>query len=95
MRGRSTDRDRPSRSRPAASPARGRAFVAGRPPAVTPWKTVSVAATSCLDANAASTTAIVLGDAAAAWLEERGLPARLAAEDGRVMTVNGWPEEVP
>jgi FAD:protein FMN transferase len=64
-------------------------------PAVTPWKTVSVAATSCLDANAASTAAIVLGDSAAAWLEERGLPARLAAEDGRVMTVNGWPEEVP
>ncbi len=64
-------------------------------PAVTPWKTVSVAAASCLHANAASTAAIVLGDAAPAWLEQRGLPARLAAEDGTVATINGWPGDAP
>ncbi len=63
-------------------------------PAATPWKTVSVAAASCVHANAASTAAIVLGDLAPAWLEERGLPARLAAEDGTVATINGWPAEV-
>jgi thiamine biosynthesis lipoprotein len=62
-------------------------------PADTPWRTVSVAAGSCVDANAASTAAVVLGDRAPAWLEEARLPARLAAEDGRVTTVAGWPAE--
>ena len=60
-------------------------------PAVTPWRTVSVAAASCVQANAASTAAIVLGQEATAWLENAKLPARLAAEDETVVTVNGWP----
>ena len=60
-------------------------------PAVTPWRTVSVAAACCVEANAASTAAIVLGGSALGWLERRRLPARLAAEDGAVATVNGWP----
>jgi thiamine biosynthesis lipoprotein len=64
-------------------------------PAVTPWRTVSVAASSCVRANAASTAAIVLGESATAWLEHARLPARLAAEDGAVATVNGWPAEAP
>jgi FAD:protein FMN transferase len=64
-------------------------------PADTPWRTVTVAAPSCVDANAASTAAIVLGDGAHAWLAEAGLPARLAAEDGCVTTVAGWPKEMP
>jgi thiamine biosynthesis lipoprotein len=61
--------------------------------AETPWRTVSVAAASCVDANAASTAAIVLGDDAPAWLERRRLPARLAREDGARVRVAGWPEE--
>ena len=60
-------------------------------PAVTPWRTVSVAGASCVQANAASTAAIVLGESATAWLEEASLPARLVAADGAVTTVNGWP----
>jgi FAD:protein FMN transferase len=64
-------------------------------PADTPWRTVSVAAASCVEANAASTAAIILGDRAPAWLAEAGLPARLAAEDGRVTTMAGWPKEMP
>jgi FAD:protein FMN transferase len=64
-------------------------------PAVTPWRTVTVAARSCVDANAASTAAIVLGDAAPPWLESRGLPARLAGEDGETVTVCGWPADTP
>ncbi len=55
------------------------------------WRTVSVAAASCLDANTASTAAVVLGAAAPRWLAERGLPARLVADDGRMRTVAGWP----
>jgi thiamine biosynthesis lipoprotein len=62
-------------------------------PAAGPWTTVSVAAASCLDANAASTAAVVLGEAAPEWLSDRRLPARLAQADGRVLTVAGWPEE--
>jgi FAD:protein FMN transferase len=64
-------------------------------PATTPWRTVTVAAESCVLANAASTAAIVLGDAAPTWLEQWGVPARLAAEDGTVAAVNGWPAEHP
>jgi thiamine biosynthesis lipoprotein len=61
-------------------------------PAITPWQTVSVAAASCVDANVASTAAIVLGDTATVWLAERALPARLVANDGGVVHVGGWPE---
>ena len=62
-------------------------------PAATPWRTVSVAAESCLTANVASTAAIVLGAGAASWLAGRGLPARLVAQDGAVVRVGGWPVE--
>jgi FAD:protein FMN transferase len=59
----------------------------------TGWRTVSVAAATCLDANTASTAAVVLRAAAPAWLAERGLPARLVAEDGTVHAVAGWPDD--
>jgi FAD:protein FMN transferase len=62
-------------------------------PAVTPWRTVSVAAASCVDANTASTAAIVLGEVAPEWLAARRLPARLVREDGEVVRVAGWPDE--
>jgi thiamine biosynthesis lipoprotein len=62
-------------------------------PAAGNWRTVSVAAADCVDANAASTAAIVHGDAAVSWLAERGLPARLVARDGTVATTGGWPVE--
>jgi len=62
-------------------------------PAATPWRTVSVAAASCLDANAASTAAVVRGAAAADWLAGQRLPARLVSSDGAVRTVAGWPED--
>jgi thiamine biosynthesis lipoprotein len=55
------------------------------------WRTVTVAADSCLDANTASIAAIVLGADAPDWLAERGLPARLVALDGRVTRTPGWP----
>jgi thiamine biosynthesis lipoprotein len=58
-----------------------------------PWRTVSVTAASCLDANTASTAAIVLGKAAPAWLEANALPARLVAHDGTVRHVAGWPAD--
>jgi len=60
-------------------------------PATGHWRTVSVAAASCVDANTASTAAIVRGGPAAAWLEEQHLPARLVARDRTVHTVGRWP----
>ena len=42
-------------------------------PAATPWRTATVAARSCVEANTASTAAIVLGEAAAGLA--RGRPA--------------------
>ncbi|MGH2855635.1 MAG: FAD:protein FMN transferase [Solirubrobacteraceae bacterium] len=62
-------------------------------PARTPWRTVSVAAASCVDANIASTAAVVLGAQAVAWLSRRRLPARLVHLDGSAVHVAGWPEE--
>lgn len=57
------------------------------------WRTVSVVAKSTVDANTASTAAVVLGDAAPSWLAERGLPARLVGVGGDVVTTPGWPRE--
>ena len=59
-------------------------------PAAPVWRAVTVAAGSCLDANAAATAAVVLGGGAVRWLEGTGLPARLVAVDGEVVTVGGW-----
>ncbi len=56
-----------------------------------PWRTVTVVARSCVDANTASTAAIVRGADASAWLATVGLPARLVANDGHVIRVAGWP----
>jgi thiamine biosynthesis lipoprotein len=61
-------------------------------PVDSPWRTVTVAARSCVAANTASTAAIVLGESAPRWLAARGLPARLVAHDGSVVRVGGWPE---
>jgi FAD:protein FMN transferase len=60
-------------------------------PVVGPWRTVSVAAASCVDANIASTTAIVRGASAPTWLSEQRLPARLVSRTGSVRLVGGWP----
>ncbi|HET7420653.1 MAG TPA: FAD:protein FMN transferase [Candidatus Dormibacteraeota bacterium] len=60
-------------------------------PAHTPWAMVSVAAASCLEANAASTAALILGDEAPAWLDRLGLPARLVrVGGGGVEYTGGW-----
>ena len=60
-------------------------------PATARWAAVTVAAGSCLDANIASCAAILLGDEAPGWLEQRRLPARLVDRDGGVRCVAGWP----
>lgn len=61
-------------------------------PAEEVWRTVSVAAATCLDANIASTTSVIRGERAPTWLSGLGLPARLVRRDGGVTVVNGWPD---
>jgi thiamine biosynthesis lipoprotein len=63
-------------------------------PARTPWQTVTVAAATCIDANIASTTGLVLGDEAVEWLDSRGLPARIVAADGSIVCTGGWSPEL-
>jgi thiamine biosynthesis lipoprotein len=57
------------------------------------WRTVSVAAGTCVDANTVSTATIVRGQRVWPWLRGTGLPARLVYEDGRVFTAGGWPRD--
>jgi thiamine biosynthesis lipoprotein len=59
------------------------------------WRTVSVAAASCVDANIASTAAVIRSERAAGWLAGLGLPARLVRHDGTTITIAGWPAQEP
>jgi thiamine biosynthesis lipoprotein ApbE len=62
-------------------------------PAETCWRTVSVAATSCLEANIASTASVILGTRAPQWLDGFGLAARLVTTAGFSVSVGGWPSD--
>ncbi len=55
------------------------------------WRTVSVSASTCAQANIASTAALVLSDEGPGWLAQHQLPARLVATDGSVQVQGGWP----
>ncbi|MCU1393824.1 MAG: thiamine biosynthesis protein [Ilumatobacteraceae bacterium] len=57
------------------------------------WRTVSVAAASCVEANIATTASIIRGAPAADWLASMGVPARLVRHDGVVVRLGGWPED--
>ena len=61
-------------------------------PAKGPWRSATVAAATCAEANAASTAALVEVDNAASWLKATGLPARLVAADGNIHRFGSWPE---
>jgi FAD:protein FMN transferase len=62
-------------------------------PAAERWRTVSVAASDCTEANIATTAALVRANAAPAWLEELNLPSRLVDWQGNVTVLAGWPAE--
>ena len=57
------------------------------------WRTASVWAHTAVEANTASTGALVLGESAVEWLAARRATARLVANDGRVVKVGDWPTE--
>ncbi len=56
------------------------------------WSLVSVAASSCVEANAASTAAIVWGPSAPKRMTMARLPARFVSVAGDVSVVCGWPD---
>jgi thiamine biosynthesis lipoprotein len=58
-------------------------------PASHRWRTVSVAAHTCLRANTLSTAAIVRGEGAMRLLD--GVPSRLVTRDRAVYRLGGWP----
>jgi thiamine biosynthesis lipoprotein len=60
-------------------------------PVARSWRTVSVAAVGCAEANIAATAAFVRAGGAPAWLARLGLPARLIDWDGNTTAVAGWP----
>lgn len=60
-------------------------------PASAYWRTVSIAAGSCVEANTISTACIVRARVARDWLTQLGHPARLVDRDGGVHLLNGWP----
>ncbi|TMD92194.1 MAG: FAD:protein FMN transferase [Chloroflexi bacterium] len=61
-------------------------------PTTGPFRTVTVAAATCLDANIASTAAIVHGEVAIEWLASWRLPARLVENDGTIHYIGRWPD---
>ena len=62
-------------------------------PVRTRWRTISVAAADCAQANIATTAALVRAHGAPEWLAGLGLPARLLDWDGSVTTVGDWPAD--
>jgi thiamine biosynthesis lipoprotein len=60
-------------------------------PADPVWRMVTVAAGTCVDANTASTAAVVWGGEAPFRLAQLGLPSRLVSRDGTVERIGGWP----
>ncbi len=62
-------------------------------PAAPVWRSATVAAPTCAEANTASTAAVILGHEASRWLSERGYTARLVDQRHRVVRVGDWPQE--
>ncbi|HEY3259587.1 MAG TPA: FAD:protein FMN transferase, partial [Pseudonocardiaceae bacterium] len=62
-------------------------------PAAPIWRSATVVADRCVDANTASTAALVLGRDAPRWLRGLGVPARLVGRRGDVLTLGGWPTD--
>lgn len=62
-------------------------------PAKVVWRSATVAAPTCVQANALSTAALILGLDAPAWLQQQGLAARLVSASGEVVSIAGFPAE--
>jgi thiamine biosynthesis lipoprotein len=56
------------------------------------WRSVSVVAPTCTEANTISTGSLVKGKEAPAWIASLGWPARLIGRLGDEVLLNGWPQ---
>ena len=59
-------------------------------PATGLWRTCTALGRTAVAANVASTTAIILGEAAEGWLRARGVAARLVDMDGFTVRTPAW-----
>jgi FAD:protein FMN transferase len=59
-------------------------------PSTSRWLDVTVAAGSCVAADAAAKAAFLLDGDGPEWLEARGLPGRFTTADGVVIETPGW-----
>jgi thiamine biosynthesis lipoprotein len=57
------------------------------------WSLVTVAGSTCVEANGWSTAAVVWGEDAVGNLVAQGVDARLVRPDGSVVLVGGWPHD--
>lgn len=62
-------------------------------PAPALWRSVSVVAPSCVEANTYSTAAIVWGEYGPFEVAQAGLAARFVAADGEILAVGDWPAD--
>jgi thiamine biosynthesis lipoprotein len=62
-------------------------------PADGPVATATVAAESCVIANALATAAIIWGDGATERIARRGAAVRVVRRDGEIGLAGGWPDE--
>ncbi|WP_449374660.1 FAD:protein FMN transferase [Arthrobacter psychrolactophilus] len=58
------------------------------------WRSVSVAADSCLEANAYSTAGVVRGFTAIQWFRDLGIAGRFVDRQGRVVLTGMWPQDI-
>lgn len=64
-------------------------------PSKSPWRDVTVAASSCLAAGIAAKAALLLGRAGPSWLARRGLAGRFVDHDGAVRANEVWQQIAP
>ncbi|MFQ4149411.1 FAD:protein FMN transferase [Arthrobacter sp. LAPM80] len=62
-------------------------------PAEPVWRSVTVAAPSCLLANAFTTAGVVRGFGAVEWFQQRGIAGRFVDGQGRVVATGSWPRD--
>jgi thiamine biosynthesis lipoprotein len=62
-------------------------------PAEPVWRSVTVAAPTCLEANAYTTAAVVRGFGAVDWFRHEDIPGRFVDRNGRTIHTGGWPAE--
>lgn len=62
-------------------------------PAERIWAEVTCLGATALEANAASTAAVIMGLGAPAWLRAHGIDARLHGMDGSTVMTGNWPSD--